>query len=283
MGLSGTDTNLPFPNPNGVAGTYSVGGVKQTSSDIVKAISCISAFTGGTNLATPIEMAQWYLDHFGRANAAQGILLETDGHPQSGTDVKFTCGETVAAATAAKNDKTKSPKGIKIYTVGYGVDNSAKCPIKGNGNSQTYNANELAAWSGVAATTFLQTVATSPANYYANPSSADLASVFTEIATDLAKNPAQLVQIYSQPVVTNVSPTPGSHLGGKTVTITGKYLTGATQVTFGGTPAASFTVNSDTQITAISPAGTTGNTVDIIVTTGGGSSLVVPADQYKYN
>jgi len=37
------------------------------------------------------------------------------------------------------------------------------------------------------------------------------------------------------------------------VTITGARFTDATAVTFGATPAASFTVDSDTQITAVSP------------------------------
>ena len=29
-------------------------------------------------------MAQWYLDHYGRPGVTQGIILETDGHPQVG-------------------------------------------------------------------------------------------------------------------------------------------------------------------------------------------------------
>ncbi|MGW0672959.1 IPT/TIG domain-containing protein [Streptomyces sp. NPDC002746] len=44
-------------------------------------------------------------------------------------------------------------------------------------------------------------------------------------------------------------------------------------------PAASFTVDSDTQITATAPAGTPG-TVDVTVTTAGGASTVSAADQF---
>ncbi|MBF6254684.1 IPT/TIG domain-containing protein, partial [Nocardia farcinica] len=51
---------------------------------------------------------------------------------------------------------------------------------------------------------------------------------------------------------------------------TGTGLTGASAVNFGGTPATSFIVNSDTQITAIAPAGT--GTVQLTVTTPGGTS-----------
>src|SRR5439155_16110986 len=56
------------------------------------------------------------------------------------------------------------------------------------------------------------------------------------------------------PTVTGVSPRFGPNTGGTTVTITGSCFTGATGVDFGGTPATTFTVDSDSQITATSPA-----------------------------
>ena len=65
------------------------------------------------------------------------------------------------------------------------------------------------------------------------------------------------------------------------MTITGTNFTGATAVKFGVTAAASFTVNSATQITATSPAGSAG-AVDITVTTPGGTSATGAADQFTY-
>ena len=62
------------------------------------------------------------------------------------------------------------------------------------------------------------------------------------------------------------------------MTITGTGFTGATAVDFGTTPATSFTVVSDTTITADSPAGT--GTVDVTVTTPGGTSATSSADQF---
>ncbi|WP_309241314.1 IPT/TIG domain-containing protein, partial [Nocardia sp. BSTN01] len=53
--------------------------------------------------------------------------------------------------------------------------------------------------------------------------------------------------------------------------LTGTGLTGATGVSFGATPASSFTVDSDTQITAVAPAGAAG-TVSVTVATVGGTS-----------
>ncbi|MBI4559440.1 MAG: IPT/TIG domain-containing protein [Candidatus Hydrogenedentes bacterium] len=68
------------------------------------------------------------------------------------------------------------------------------------------------------------------------------------------------------PTVTAVNPNSGSVNGGLQVEITGTALTGATAVTFGGTAAASFTVNSATPITAVTPPHPEGP-VDVSVTT----------------
>ena len=80
--------------------------------------------------------------------------------------------------------------------------------------------------------------------------------------------------------VTGVSPSSGPSSGGTTVTISGSNFTGATGVNFGGTAAGSFTVNSDSQITAVSPPGS--GTVDVTVTGPAGTSATSPADRFSY-
>ena len=60
------------------------------------------------------------------------------------------------------------------------------------------------------------------------------------------------------PVVGTVSPAGGPTGGGATITLYGSSLSDATAVDFGNIPATSFTVNSDSQITATSPAGPAG-------------------------
>jgi hypothetical protein len=77
---------------------------------------------------------------------------------------------------------------------------------------------------------------------------------------------------YQNPTITSISPTSGATAGGNVVTITGTNFTGATSVTFGGTPVTSFVVKSDTSITATTPAGTEG-VKDVAVGTGTGNSL----------
>ena len=67
------------------------------------------------------------------------------------------------------------------------------------------------------------------------------------------------------PTITSFTPT--SSATGTTITITGTNLTGATAVSFGGTAANSFTVNSNTSISAVVNAGNCGS---VNVTTPGG-------------
>jgi hypothetical protein len=84
------------------------------------------------------------------------------------------------------------------------------------------------------------------------------------------------------PTITAVSPASGPLAGGTSVTITGSGFTGATAVNFGSTPASSFAVNSDSQITATSPAATSVGPVDVTVITPDGTSATSPADRYTY-
>jgi len=73
------------------------------------------------------------------------------------------------------------------------------------------------------------------------------------------------------PVITSVTPASGPETGGTAVTITGSGFTGATGVTFGGTPGANVTVVDDTTITVTTPGHAPG-AVDVVVTTPAGPS-----------
>ena len=86
----------------------------------------------------------------------------------------------------------------------------------------------------------------------------------------------------SPPSITSVSPASGPVPGGTSVTITGTNFTGATAVKFGAIDAASYNVDSATQITASTPAATGAGTVDVTVTTAVGTSAISAADQFTY-
>ena len=82
------------------------------------------------------------------------------------------------------------------------------------------------------------------------------------------------------PTVTGLGPSQGSTTGGTSVAISGTSFEEASQVQFGSTPATSFTVESPTSITAVSPPGT--GTVDVKVTGPGGISEAAAADRFLY-
>ena len=83
------------------------------------------------------------------------------------------------------------------------------------------------------------------------------------------------------PEVTKVSPKQGSNTGGATITITGTGFTDATAVRFGPTNATSYTVDSDTTITATTPARPNG-LVNVTVVTQNGTSLPGSPAWYIY-
>jgi hypothetical protein len=85
----------------------------------------------------------------------------------------------------------------------------------------------------------------------------------------------------ASPEVTGVSPAAGPHTGGTPVTVSGANFDEASAVHFGGAPASSFTVTSDTSITASAPPGA--GAVDVTVTVPGtGTSAISAADEFSY-
>ncbi|OWK36652.1 hypothetical protein FRUB_09215 [Fimbriiglobus ruber] len=82
------------------------------------------------------------------------------------------------------------------------------------------------------------------------------------------------------PTVTGVSPASGSTAGGTVVDITGADLGGATAVDFGGVQG-TVTTDTPTLIVVTAPADGAG-TVDITVTTAGGTSATGAGDHFTY-
>jgi hypothetical protein len=181
LGFSGTDSTPGAPAVT-FNEAYSSAGVVNTSSTLAKAVSCIVSVTMGTNLDTPVRMAAYYLQTYGRPGVRKGIILETDGTPQAGDgSAHYTCDQANAAATYAKG----LPDKITIYTIGYGVgDSSAKCPTKSGGTNN--NAYETSVWAGVNATLLLSSMASDPSKFFNAPASSAVEAAFRSAAQDLA-------------------------------------------------------------------------------------------------
>lgn len=96
--------------------------------------------------------------------------------------------------------------------------------------------------------------------------------------------PLASVEVYTPaPDVIAVSPSSGPSAGGTTVTISGRHLGGATAVAFGSVvlDPSHFSVKSPTEITVTTPAHV-GGTVDVVVTTAGGTSLTKTPKPYRF-
>ncbi len=84
-----------------------------------------------------------------------------------------------------------------------------------------------------------------------------------------------------EPVPMGMNPTQGPETGGTTVQITGEKfdMKNGVTVTFGGQNAQSVTVPSETQITAVTPGGTAGQSVTVVVTNNGKPEVPVTLSQ----
>jgi hypothetical protein len=87
-----------------------------------------------------------------------------------------------------------------------------------------------------------------------------------------AARPNVSAVLQPSPTLASLSPASGSVTGGTTVGITGTDLENATAVSFGDAPAAGFTVVSEGEIVATTPAGTGPGPVSVTVTTIAGSA-----------
>jgi alpha-tubulin suppressor-like RCC1 family protein len=84
----------------------------------------------------------------------------------------------------------------------------------------------------------------------------------------------------ARPFVNNLEPSTAPAAGGTAIQIAGANFTGATGVTFGGTPAQLFSVVSDHLITAVTPPGT--GTVVVLVTNPKGTALSTSTTEFTY-
>jgi phospholipase C len=83
-----------------------------------------------------------------------------------------------------------------------------------------------------------------------------------------------------RPFLTGIFPTAGGPSGGTSVSLTGADFNGVTAVTFGSVAAMSYTINSQSSLTAVAPAGS--GAVSVVVTGPGGRSPAVPVGKFTY-
>ncbi|WP_249644683.1 ice-binding family protein [Nocardia sputi] len=163
------------------------------------------------------------------------------------------------------------------YTYGGGLPNlSGINPASGSATGGTTVVLTGTNFTGATAVSFGGTPATSftvnsPTQITAVAPAHAAGTVLVTVTTAVGTSNGVAFTYIAVPTLASVTPSSGPPSGGTVVVLTGTGLTGATAVSFGGTPATLFTVNSDTQITVLTPAHAAG-TVQVTVTTPGGTS-----------
>ncbi len=161
------------------------------------AISCFTNSQTKTDLTDPIPMAAYELTHYGRTGVHKGIILMSDGQPNTSTSSTSNyCEQANSAATAAK------AAGIEIFTVGFGLDgsNDIKCPDKSGAFKKKTATDLLAsmATSSLADNGCPGTENDDGDHFFCLPktsgASPDLSDVFKTAASSLAQG-SKLIQL----------------------------------------------------------------------------------------
>ena len=301
-----SNTQITASSPANAAGTYDVtvttpGGTSATSAadqytyvaaPTVTAVSPTAGPTGGNTTVTITGTGFVFASptgavKFGAANATYTIDSNTQITASSPANAAGTYDVTVTtpggtSATSAADQYTyvAAPTVTSISPTAGPLGGNTTVIITGTGFAFAPATGAVKFGTTTATYTInsnTQITASSPAN-----AAGTYDVTVTTVGGTSATSAADQFTYVPAPTVTGLSPTAGSPNGGTSVTITGTNLSGASAVTFGATPATALTVNSSTQITATSPAGSAG-TVDVRVTTVGGTSATSAADQFTYS
>jgi hypothetical protein len=169
---------------------YVKNGSLNSSSSLVSTITCVKA-GGETAYANAIEKAQAELDAHGRPAVQDVTVFFSDGAANTGPTYygnsspyrKQPCHQGIASAGAAK------AKGTQIYSIGYDLD-----ALNGGANRCTaYSFTGPDEVPSITAYTALQGIASSASTFYNQPSASDVRAIFLQVAADLGRGTAALV------------------------------------------------------------------------------------------
>ncbi|MFT4252288.1 MAG: IPT/TIG domain-containing protein, partial [Caulobacter sp.] len=281
--------NVTVTNPNGTSAASTSDQFTYVAPPTVTAVSPSAGPTGGTTtvIITGTNLLNATAVTFGgtaatgyTVNGATQITATAPAGSAGTVDVRVTTvGGTSATSSADYYTYVAAPTINAVSPTAGPTGGGTTVVISGSGFSAAPTTGAVKFGASSATYTInsnTQITATSPAN---SAGTYDV-TVTTPGGTSATSSNDQFTYV-SAPTVTAVSPNAGSTNGNQTVVITGTNLSGATNVVFGATSATGYTINSATQITATSPAGSSG-TLNVRVTTVGGTSPTAVANQYTY-
>jgi hypothetical protein len=211
----------------------------------------------------------------GSITADSGTKVTATSPAGSGTvNITVTTKGGTSATTSA--DKftytTPAPVVLRISPSSGPTAGGTSVTITGTNLSGATGVSFGGAGGSITADSSTQITATSPAG-----SGTVEITVTTPGGTSVATSADQFTYVVPAPTVTGLRPASGGY--GNTVYIVGTNLSGATSVSFGGV-GATITSDSGTEIAVTVPEGK--GTVNVTVTTPGGTSAITSADQFTY-
>ena len=285
------------------AQTTSVGGVTITSGGSTSAISAEDHYsylpvaavsglspssgptTGGTSVTiSGSDLAGATAVAFGTtvgtitADSGTQIVVTAPSEAAGSIDVTVTTpGGTSATGSADRFTYTQAAPVVSSVSPSAGsTAGGTTVTISGGGLAGATSVHFGGAAGSIVSSSPTQIVATSPGSAAGGVD----VTVTTPGGTSATGSADRFTFTQAAPVVSSVSPSSGPTAGGTTVTIAGTSLAGATSVHFGSGVGAVLS-DSPTQIVASSPASGPGS-VDVTVTTPGGTSSTGPADTFAY-
>ncbi len=242
----------------------------------------VSVSTTSDN-ASPVASSNTYA--VTTANSVSAVQASVSSTSPGATGVTYTVG---FATSGTGGMATGQADTVTItFPTGTGLNSQTSSSITDTTTNTQVGTCNNSATATVTCSVFFTNAAVSAGdvlsvviNGVANPSVTSNTDTLSVETTSDNASAVQSNAYFAAPTVTRVSPSSGPAGGGTSVTITGTNLAGASAVSFGTTAASSFTVDTATQITATSPAGS--GTVDVTVTTPAGTSEVSASDQFTY-
>jgi hypothetical protein len=241
----------------------------------VPTIASLTPSTGTVSGATSVVITGSYLTgatvvNFGSTratsfvvNSANQITAISPALPAG--SVRVTVVTPLGTVTSAQSFSYVQPAISSLLPVGGPISGGNTVVISGS----NLNGATGVLFNGVPAQSF--TVASINQINAVVPARATAGLVTVEVVLPSGRLSTSYTYV-AAPVLGAISSTTGSANGGASVVITGTNFTGATGVIFGGVAARSFEVNSDTQITAITPTRAAGAAVVQVITPGGTAS-----------
>jgi hypothetical protein len=282
--------------------TYSTPGPYQTTISIFDKDGSSASVQGSANVATPPPTVTGVSPSVGPAAGGTSVTI-TGTNLNGATAVKFGAAAATIASDGATSITATAPPGtgtvdVTVTTAGGTSATSGADQFTYGPTIKSVNPTSGPAAGGtvvtITGTGFTNATAVSFGNQSASSfnfvsdtkitatSPGGTGTLDITVTTPAGISPTSAADQFTYgPTVSGLSPSAGPTSGSTSVTITGTGFTNATGISFGGTAAKSFTVNSATKITAVSPAASAG-TVDVTVTTPAGTSPTGAATKYAY-